>query len=99
MAAVKHKVGGSAMMLSKGVGVRAGGKPVSMYQRRPGWTLGENWPLTTSRSTELTEATVLPLAAVPPGRRCQGLVRPKRARHGGVPPHLRRRELVEELRP
>ena len=38
MAAAKHRVGGSAMMLSKGVGIRAGGKPVSMYQRpeRPG---------------------------------------------------------------
>jgi hypothetical protein len=43
VAAVKHKAGGSAMMLSKGVGIRAGGKPISMYQRRPGWTLGANW--------------------------------------------------------
>ena len=40
VAAVKHKAGGSAMMLSKGVGLRAGSKPISMYQRRPGWTLG-----------------------------------------------------------
>ena len=43
VAAVKHKVGGSAMVLSKGVGIKAGGKPISMYQRRPGWTFGHNW--------------------------------------------------------
>ena len=42
-AAVKHKAGGTAMWLSKGVGIRAGSKPVSMYQRRPGWTLGHHW--------------------------------------------------------
>jgi phage terminase large subunit GpA-like protein len=51
VAAVKHKVGGSAMMLSKGVGIRAGGKPVSMYQRRPGWTLGTNWYVPNVRGT------------------------------------------------
>lgn len=43
VAAVQHKVGGAAMMLSKGVGIRAGNKPISMYQRRGGWTLGEGW--------------------------------------------------------
>ena len=41
--AVKHKVGGATMMLSKGIGLRAASKPISMYQRRPGWTLGHNW--------------------------------------------------------
>ncbi|MFW6159501.1 MAG: terminase gpA endonuclease subunit, partial [Planctomycetota bacterium] len=51
VAAVKHKVGGSAMMLSKGVGIKAGGKPVSMYQRRPGWTLGTNWYVPNVRGT------------------------------------------------
>ena len=40
---VKHICGGSAMMLSKGVGIRAGNKPISMYQRRPGWTIGHHW--------------------------------------------------------
>ena len=40
---VQHKSGGSAMMLSKGVGIRAGNKPISTYQRRPGWTIGHHW--------------------------------------------------------
>ena len=43
VAAVKLKAGGTAMMLSRGVGIRAGSKPISMYQRKPGWTLGLNW--------------------------------------------------------
>jgi len=51
VAAVKHKAGGSAMMLSKGVGLRAGSKPISMYQRRPGWTLGANWYIPNVRGT------------------------------------------------
>jgi len=51
VAAVKHKAGGSAMMLSKGVGLRAGSKPISMYQRRPGWTLGTNWYVPNVRGT------------------------------------------------
>ncbi|MCY2927889.1 MAG: phage terminase large subunit family protein [Planctomycetota bacterium] len=43
VAAVKHKVGGAAMMLYKGVGIRAGSKPMSSYTRRPGETIGHCW--------------------------------------------------------
>lgn len=43
VAAVKHKAGGSTMVLAKGIGLRAGTKPIAMYQRRAGWTLGFNW--------------------------------------------------------
>lgn len=43
VAAVKHKAGGTAMMLAKGVGLRAGSKPMSSYQRRPGETIGHYW--------------------------------------------------------
>jgi hypothetical protein len=43
VAAVKHKVGGAAMMLSKGVGIRAGRKPMSSYPRRPGEQHGHFW--------------------------------------------------------
>jgi hypothetical protein len=43
VAAVKHKVGGSAMMLYKGLGLRAGSKPMSSYARRPGETIGHHW--------------------------------------------------------
>ena len=43
VAAVKHKAGGSAMMLYKGMGIRAGSKPMSSYARRPGETIGHYW--------------------------------------------------------
>jgi len=41
--AVKRKCGGSSVMLAKGVGIRAGNKPIVAYQRRPGWQFGHNW--------------------------------------------------------
>jgi hypothetical protein len=43
VANAKHLVGGSTMVLAKGVGIKAGGKPISLYQRKPGWTFGHNW--------------------------------------------------------
>lgn len=41
--AVKHKIGGNTMVLSKGVGIRAGNKPISTYQKRVGWQIGHHW--------------------------------------------------------
>jgi hypothetical protein len=43
VAAVKFKSGGSTMMLSKGLGLKAGNKPIASYERRPGWQFGHNW--------------------------------------------------------
>ena len=43
VAAVKHKAGGAAMVLSKGVGITAGRKPMSAYRRKPGETHGHHW--------------------------------------------------------
>ncbi|MCE5280326.1 MAG: terminase gpA endonuclease subunit [Planctomycetaceae bacterium] len=43
VAAVKHKAGGATMMLYKGVGIRAGHKPMSSYRRRPGEIHGHYW--------------------------------------------------------
>jgi hypothetical protein len=43
VASVKHKSGGSAMMLYKGLGIKAGSKPMSSYARRPGETIGHHW--------------------------------------------------------
>jgi len=40
------------MMLSKGVGIRAGSKPISMYQRRPGWVLGHHWYVPNVKGTQ-----------------------------------------------
>jgi hypothetical protein len=35
VASVKQKAGGSAMMLAKGIGIRASRKPIAEYARRP----------------------------------------------------------------
>jgi len=43
VADVRRKVGGSAMMLSKGVGIRASRKPIAEYARKPGETIGHYW--------------------------------------------------------
>jgi hypothetical protein len=43
VAAVKHKSGGSTMMLCKGLGLRAGNRPMSTYKHRPGETHGHHW--------------------------------------------------------
>ncbi|MFW6061191.1 MAG: terminase gpA endonuclease subunit [Planctomycetota bacterium] len=49
---VRLKLGG-AMQLSKGVGIRAGNKPMSTYRRRPGERHGHHWYIpNTSRSRE-----------------------------------------------
>ncbi len=43
VAAVKHKVGGTAMMLAKGVGIRASRLPMNTWKRRPGERYGHHW--------------------------------------------------------
>jgi hypothetical protein len=43
VAEVKHKSGGAAMMLYKGVGIRAGRRPMSTYARHPGEQHGHFW--------------------------------------------------------
>jgi hypothetical protein len=43
VAAVKFKVGGSTMMLSKGRGITAGSLPIAMFKRKAGWTFGHHW--------------------------------------------------------
>lgn len=43
VADVKHKAGGAVMMLSKGMGIRAGRKPMASYARKPGEVHGHFW--------------------------------------------------------
>jgi hypothetical protein len=52
VAAVKHKVGGAAMVLSKGVGIKAGNRPMSTYRRHPGEVYGHHWYLPNVRGTQ-----------------------------------------------
>jgi phage terminase large subunit GpA-like protein len=59
VAAVKHKAGGAATMLSKGVGIRAGRKPMIAYQRRPGEVHGHFWNIpNVSKSSEFPHVQV-----------------------------------------
>ena len=50
--AVKMKAGGSAMMLSKGVGIRASRKPIIEYTRKPGEVVGHYWYIPNVAKTE-----------------------------------------------
>jgi len=43
VAAVKHKVGGETMMLSRGVGITASRIPMAQYRRKPGEKHGHHW--------------------------------------------------------
>jgi len=49
--AVKHKVGGSAMMLSRGMGIGARNRPISQYRRKPGEKYGHHWYTTNVTGT------------------------------------------------
>jgi len=51
VAAVKHKVGGSAMVLSKGVGITAARRPISAYKKKPGEVHGHEWYFPAVRGT------------------------------------------------
>lgn len=43
VAAAKHKVGGQAMILSRGVGIGARNRPMTEYKRKPGEQYGHHW--------------------------------------------------------
>jgi hypothetical protein len=43
VAAVKHKAGGAAMILSRGMGIRASRQPMSTWKRKPGERHGHYW--------------------------------------------------------
>ncbi len=51
VAEVKRKVGGTAMMLAKGLGIRASRKPLSSYSRHPGEVHGHFWYVPNVRRT------------------------------------------------
>ncbi len=90
--AVKHKVGGSAMVASKGVGITAGRKPMSTYRRHPGEAHGHHWYFpNVRRSGEFPHVCVdvnfwktfvhARLAAAPGDRRALTLFGTKRTNH------------------
>jgi len=52
VAAVKHAAGGSSMWLARGVGIKAGHRPMAEYRRRPGETHGWHWYAPNVRGTK-----------------------------------------------
>ncbi|GEM_PF-3195800 len=81
VAAVKHKVGGSNMMLSKGLGIRASRQPMSTWKRRPGETHGHFWYVpNVNRTAEPACRRQVP--APSGGRELLEDVRPHRPGHG-----------------
>ncbi len=51
VADAKRKAGGTAMMLAKGLGIRASRKPLSTYTRHPGEVYGHFWYIPNVRKT------------------------------------------------
>ena len=51
VADVKRRAGGTAMMLSKGIGIRASRKPLSSYSKHPGEVYGHYWYIPSVRKT------------------------------------------------
>ena len=43
VAQLRRQLRSPIIQASRGMGILASGKPVSEYQRRPGWTIGEDW--------------------------------------------------------
>ncbi len=48
---VRRKVATPVYQASRGIGISSAQKPVSEYQKRPGWTLGDNWFIPSVRGT------------------------------------------------
>jgi len=51
VAAIQRKVGSAAVMLSKGVGIRASRRPIAAYTQKPGEVLGNHWYIPNVRRT------------------------------------------------
>jgi len=51
IANVKHLISGNAMMLCKGIGIKAGTKPMSSYKRKVGEQHGDHWYMPNTRGT------------------------------------------------
>jgi phage terminase large subunit GpA-like protein len=59
VANVCHKIAGGAVMPSKGVGIKAGNKPMSTYRRKPGERHGHHWYVpNVSRTSEFRHVQI-----------------------------------------
>jgi hypothetical protein len=103
VADVKRRCGGSAMMLSKGMGIRATRRPFAAYTKRPGETIGDHWYVPNVRRTAQFQHVLIDtnfwksfihdgLAAAPADRGCIGLYGTAKTDHGLFAEHIARSE-------
>jgi len=108
VADVKRRSGGSVMMLSKGLGIRASRRPMAAYTQKPGETLGEHWYIPNVRRTAQFPHVLLDtnfwksfvhdgLAAAPSDRGCIGIYGTSKTDHGLLAEHMARSERWVEV--
>ncbi|MCL2701948.1 MAG: phage terminase large subunit family protein [Phycisphaerae bacterium] len=108
VADVKRRCGGSVMMLSKGVGIRATRRPFAAYTQRPGETIGDHWYMPNVRRTAQFQHVQLDtnfwksfvhdgLAAAPADRGCIGIYGTAKTDHGLLAEHIARSERWVEV--
>jgi len=108
VADVKRRCGGSVMMLSKGVGIRATRRPFAAYTKRPGETIGDHWYMPNVRKTAQFQHVLIDtnfwksfvhdgLAAAPADRGCIGIYGTTKTDHGLLAEHVARSERWVEV--
>ena len=108
VADVKRRCGGSVMMLSKGVGIRATRRPFAAYTKRPGETIGDHWYVpNVSRTAQFQHVLIDTnfwksfvhdgLAAAPADRGCIGIYGTGKTDHGLLAEHIARSERWVEV--
>jgi hypothetical protein len=108
VADVKRRAGGSVMMLSKGVGIRASRKPIAAYAQKPGEVIGHYWYVPNVRRTAqfphvLVDANYWKsfvhsgLATAMSDRGCISLYGTKKTDHGLFAEHVARSERWVEV--
>lgn len=108
VADVKRRCGGSVMMLSKGMGIRATRRPFAAYTKKPGETIGDHWYIPNVRKTAQFQHVLIDtnfwksfvhdgLAAAPSDRGCIGLYGTAKTDHALFAEHIARSERWAEV--
>lgn len=108
VADVKRLCGGSAMMLSKGMGIRSTRRPFAAYTKKPGETIGDHWYVPNVRRTAQFPHVLIDtnywksfvhngLAAAPSDRGCIGLYGTAKTDHSLLAEHIARSERWVEV--
>jgi hypothetical protein len=108
VADVKRRAGGSVMMLSKGVGIRASRKPIAAYAQKPGEVIGHYWYVPNVRRTAQFPHVLVDtnywksfvhsgLATAVSDRGCMSLYGTKKTDHALFAEHIARSERWVEV--